>query len=66
MSDGFYSDVALGTMIIRGDNMAMFGELDGSAFDAKLSRTSLNKVLSSIDAQVPSNTALDLGFLDDQ
>jgi small nuclear ribonucleoprotein (snRNP)-like protein len=66
MSDGFYSDVALGTMIIRGDNMAMFGELDGSDFDAKLHRASLQKVLTSIDAQVPSNTTLDLGFLDDQ
>jgi U6 snRNA-associated Sm-like protein LSm1 len=63
MTDGLYADVALGTMIIRGDNVAMFGELDETMFDQKMSRSSVKKVLLSMEAQTVS---LDLGFLDDQ
>ena len=63
MTDGLYADVALGTMIIRGDNVAMFGELDESMFEQNMNRSSVKKVLLSMEAQAVS---LDLGFLDDQ
>ena len=63
--DGSYADIPLGTMIIRGDNVAMFGDLDELRFDQKVNNTSLKNIFN-MEAQLASSATLDLGFLDDQ
>jgi len=63
--EGSYADVALGTMIIRGENVAMFGELDETLFDQKLIKSDLRTVFA-LEAQAAQPANVDLGFLDEQ
>ena len=59
--DGSYADIPLGTMIVRGDNLAMFGDIDEAHFDRKVQKTSLKHIFN-MEAQLASSATLDLGF----
>ena len=54
-----FADIPMGTMIIRGENVAFFGELDEETFCARIVKADLREVLQDEEVQV------DLGFLDD-
>ena len=68
VAGGQYADIPLGTMIIRGENIAMFGEIDEPLFDRRLVPSSLKSVftLEDEERQVGAVGPVDLGFLDDQ
>ena len=60
IGQGRFADIPLGTMIVRGENVAFFGELDESSFSARITRAELRDVLQDELVQV------DLRFLDEQ
>ena len=66
--DSVFADVFLGVMIIRGENLALFGE---SADDGSLVEAPLDVVLRRIAEmkemgdQHAKGVSVDLGFLDD-
>lgn len=55
-----FADIHMGTMIVRGENIAFFGELDEEIFASRIIKADLRAVLQDEEVQV------DLGFLDDQ
>ncbi len=55
-----YADISMGTVIVRGENVAFFGELDEDIFATRITKADLRCVLQDEEVQV------DLGFLDDQ
>ena len=55
-----YADISLGTMIVRGENVAFFGVLDEKIFSERITCASLGEVLRDEEVKV------DLGFLDEQ
>lgn len=66
--DSLFADVFLGVMIIRGENLALFGEVSG---DDPLVEVPLEVVLqrkaelTETTDHHARNVAVDLGFLDD-
>ena len=66
--ESFFADVFLGVMIIRGENLALFGEAtdDGPLIEAPLDviLRRQNELNESPDQQ-QRGVAVDLGFLDD-
>ena len=65
MVDSVFSDVFMGVMIIRGENLALFGESvdDGSLISAPLD--TVLKRISEEREQHEKGVSVDLGFLDD-
>ncbi len=62
-----FADIFLGAMIIRGENLALFGEARG---DGPLTEVPINVVLqriSELESEAKGRTLLsvDLGFLDE-
>ena len=68
VAGGQYADIPLGTMIIRGENIAMFGEVDEVLFDHRVRPSSLQSVfvMEDQERQVGAGNPVDLGFLDEQ
>ena len=63
--NGAYADIPLGTMVIRGENIAMFGEVDSALFEEKVRRCELQSVFA-MEEQAKQMGVVDLGFLDEQ
>lgn len=68
VAESVYADVFLGVMIVRGENIALFGEStdSGSIIEAPLDVV-LRKVgeMKALAEQQPKGVSVDLGFLDD-
>ncbi|KAF4737145.1 SM-like, degradation of cytoplasmic mRNAs and positively regulates transcription initiation [Perkinsus olseni] len=66
--DGLYADIDLGVMIIRGENILLFGEVDSLDMEPALQRASLGQVLAreEMNAELEAiKGRMDLAFLDD-
>lgn len=68
VAESVYADVFLGVMIVRGENIALFGEStdSGPIMEAPLDIV-LRKVgeMKALAEQQPKGVSVDLGFLDD-
>ncbi|KAF4729373.1 SM-like, degradation of cytoplasmic mRNAs and positively regulates transcription initiation [Perkinsus olseni] len=66
--DGLYADIDLGVMIIRGENILLFGEVESLDMEPALQRAPLGQVLAreEMNAELEAiKGRMDLAFLDD-
>jgi U6 snRNA-associated Sm-like protein LSm1 len=66
VADSLFADVFLGVMIVRGENMALLGEIsgDGALIEAPLDVV-LRRLTEMAEASNERGVHVDLGFLDD-
>ncbi|EER20413.1 small nuclear ribonucleoprotein U6, putative [Perkinsus marinus ATCC 50983] len=68
VADGLYADIDLGIMIIRGENIVLFGEVDSLDMEPALQQAPLGQVLAREEMNAEREAMkdkVDLAFLDD-
>ncbi len=67
VADNVFADVSLGVMIIRGENLALFGEARGNGQLEEVPISSVLQRIQDLDRESKGRLGLsvDLGFLDE-